>query len=66
MKKKKKRKKFAWLLVTTDEYELPLMVCDTVRELAERCNTTEGTIYSTISHFEAGRKPRSKFKRVEI
>lgn len=43
------RKKL-WLAVTLDEYELPMVVCDTADELAEWCGYTQtATLYRCIS-----------------
>lgn len=38
-----------WMLVSKDKYELPLMVCDSVAELARRVGRQPVNIYSAIS-----------------
>lgn len=45
-------KKKLYLLVSKDEYELPLAVCDSVYELSERAGATENTIRSALSHYK--------------
>lgn len=39
-----------YLKVTSDEYELPLAVGDTVRELAKMLGVKSDSIYSQMSH----------------
>ena len=56
---------YVYMKVTKDKYELPLIVTDTVQEMAERCGTTVNVIRSLISHEKAGRKTTC-YKRVEI
>ena len=38
-----------WLMVTADEYELPVAVADTAEELARIVGVSVATIYSMIS-----------------
>ena len=53
-------KKYLWLLVTKDKYELPLAVADTANELARMTGTTKNNIVSQISR---GNK-KSMYRRV--
>lgn len=53
-KHKKKNPKALWIATTPDKYELPLVVCDSQKELAEKL----GTSISNISHLRT-RKRRS-------
>ena len=39
-----------YIKVTSDEYELPLAVGDTVRELAKMLGVKSDSIYSQMSH----------------
>jgi hypothetical protein len=55
-----------WLKVTDDEYELPIAVASTARELAQICGTTEGSIVSRISHWHAGRTAKCPYRKVVI
>ena len=55
-----------WLKVTSDEYELPVAVADTAAKLAELCDTTEGTIYSSMSHMKHGQWSPYRKVRIEI
>lgn len=54
-----------WMLVTDDEYELPLVVADTAGILARRLGTTAANIYSLMSRDRAHGK-RSKYVKVEV
>ena len=38
-----------FVVVTADEYELPVFVADTIQELADQFNCHKNTIKSTIS-----------------
>ena len=53
-----------YLLVTQDELELPLIVADSVKELAVKCGCTENAISVGISYKKNGGK--SRFEKVEI
>lgn len=44
------KKKKLWLLVTHDEYELPLFVADTAAELGRHVGQSANTILSAVSH----------------
>lgn len=55
-----------WMLVSSDEYELPLAVADTARELAEICGVRENNIISSISHFKAKNHKRCKWVCVHV
>lgn len=61
---KRGSKKWLWLLVTDDEYELPLYVCDTKYELAEYCGTTPSNIQSSVCKVEQKGRKFSKYRRV--
>lgn len=43
-----------WMKVSNDEYELPIMIADSARELAEKCGTTENSVKSSVSHAKRG------------
>lgn len=43
-------KLFVYMMITNDEYELPLAVADTVKELSEIINVSSNAIRSAISH----------------
>ncbi len=53
-------KKYIYLRVTLDEYELPVAVADTARELAAITGYSEGSIYSMLCRGQHG------FARVEV
>lgn len=58
-------KKCIYLKVTKDKYELPLIVTEGARELADREGVQVNTIYSSISHYEKGDQ-YSPYRRVRI
>jgi len=53
-----------YLLVTQDELELPLIVADSIKELAVKCGCTENAISVGISYKKNGGK--SRFVKVEV
>lgn len=57
--------KYYWLLVEADEYELPLVVADTARELAEKCGTTKHNVETFVSKKSNGRILGSKYIKVK-
>ena len=54
-----------YLLVSKDEYELPLAVCDSVYELSKKTGATENTIKSSLSHYYND-GVNSPYRRVEV
>ena len=54
-----------WLCVEADEYELPLAVCDTRRELAEKCGVSEQTVKSAIYRNNSGERLGIRYIKVE-
>ncbi|MCQ2106530.1 MAG: hypothetical protein MJZ26_12150 [Fibrobacter sp.] len=54
-----------YMEVSKDEYELPLVVTDSVRELAEITGVKESTISSTIC-LARKRGSKSRFVKVEV
>lgn len=58
-------KKYLWLAVTADEYELPLAVKDTAHELAKCFGVTETTIYNCVARGRNGRESGYKYIKVE-
>ena len=58
------RNNYLWLAVEADEYELPLAVADSARELAEKCGTTKHNIESFVSKQCNGRISGIKYMKV--
>lgn len=54
-------KKKLYMAVETDEYELPLYVADTSRELADWSGFSIGYVLSAISHGYSGKKAGMRF-----
>ena len=55
-----------WMCVTDDELELPIIVADTVQELASLVETTPGNIYSSYAKYKKGVRKTSKYRKVVI
>ena len=53
-----------YLLVTQDKLELPLIVADSLDELAEKCHCTKNAITTGISYKKNGGK--SRFVKVVV
>ena len=66
MKYKHKKDKIIWMKVTHDEFELPVIVADSLAELAQKDGVTTNNISSSVSHAKAGRKPSSPYRRVVL
>lgn len=43
---------YLWIYVTNDKFELPIFVCDTARELAEKKGVSVGTVKSAVYQWE--------------
>lgn len=41
-----------YMKVSSDEYELPLAVADSIVDLAKMCEVSTSTIYSWMSHYK--------------
>jgi hypothetical protein len=54
-----------WIAVETDQYELPLAVCDTRRELAECLGISENSIKSAILRHQDGQRSGRKFMKIQ-
>lgn len=55
-----------WLEITNDKYQLPLAVCDSLKELAEKRKVDRSTITIKASRFKTGRLKFSPYITVEI
>ena len=60
------RKKYIWMCVTQDRYELPVAIADSASQLARLMRVSENSVSSAVSHYEAGRYSKSKYIRVEV
>lgn len=58
------KKKYLWLYVTPDKYELPIYVCDTARELAEKRNVSIGTVKRSAWQYK--HKGYGNYIKVEV
>lgn len=55
-----------WMKVTDDEYELPVIVADTSKELAKKCGVSAMTIRALASRVRSGERKSSTYICVEI
>lgn len=53
---------YLWMEVTNDEYELPIAIADTAKELAEMRGVDRTTIAKSIKRKEE----KSRFKRIIV
>ena len=67
-KKRKKRinDNYLYLMIESDEYELPLAVGNTISELAGIVGTSPNSISSAISQSEKGKIKKSIYIKVKI
>lgn len=55
-----------WMEVSKDEYELPVAIADSVRELAAYRGISPSTIRASISAYKHGRMKHLKYHCIEI
>lgn len=55
-----------WMRITSDKYQLPEAIADTVEELSELTGVKIGSIRSTASHLVHGRLKHGTFIYVDI
>lgn len=55
-----------WMIVTTDEYSLPIAVFDTLEELCEWAGVKKNTVYSDMSKAKHGWKKRTRYVMVKV
>ena len=55
-----------WMVVTKDEYELPVAIADTAKELARICGVSNRTVISGALRSKSGKVKKSRYIKVEI
>lgn len=55
-----------YMQVTTDEYELPVAVANSIGELAEITGFTYSQIATRISWFKSGKVKKRQFVKAEV
>lgn len=55
-----------YMAVSQDQYELPIAVADSEREIERMLNLGKGTVATHISLFQSGKLKKQKYFRVEI
>lgn len=58
-------KKYLWMTVSNDEYELPEIIADTAEELAKKIGKKTNNIHVAVSHAEKN-GAKCRYKRVEV
>lgn len=53
-----------WMQVTEDKYELPIIVADTLAELARKANTTASAICNTVDYYSKRKNNKWQSKAV--
>lgn len=66
MKRKKSNSRYLYILVTRDEYELPIIVEESPTELARKCGVDPETIISVALKAERGEVVQARYRRVLI
>lgn len=56
--------KYLWVYVTDDEYELPIYVCDTLKEMAEYIGTDPNLISCAYSRYSKGTQEKCRFRKI--
>lgn len=59
------KKKYLWIAVEADEYELPIAVADTAEELANHFGVKQTTVFNCVMRGRNGRENGYKYIRVE-
>ena len=54
------------ILVTKDEFELPVAIADTAKELARICGVSNRTVISGALRSKSGKVKKSRYIKVEI
>lgn len=57
-------KKYLWMAVTPDEYELPICIADTAKELGEKFGVTADTVITLERIGHSGTKTGRKYVKV--
>lgn len=55
-----------WMMVSSDKYELPLIVCDSAAELSRIVGIKEKSIYEQASRAKAGKQKFCHFVKVRV
>lgn len=58
--------KYLWLSVTADEYEFPLEIENTARELSDRLNVKVSTVLTNERRKQSGRNSKRRIVKVAI
>lgn len=59
-------KKYVWLYISNDKYELPLYIADTATELGKFLGLSRTTIYFSYSKYLNNKAKTCRFRKVYI
>ena len=54
------------MCITTDKYELPVVIADSIGELARKCNVHYNTVQMHLMRSKKGEVRKQKYIEVEI
>ena len=57
--------KYLYMMVTEDKYELPVIVCDSVKELARKVGVRPDSISACIYNYKIGKIKSSRYRKVK-
>ena len=60
-----KKTKYIYMVVTNDKYELPLIVSESIIDIARYTGRTIESIYSSLAHYYNGRR-NCNIRRIEV
>ncbi len=63
---KERKRRYLWMRVSDDKYELPEIIADTVEELAEKCGVHIGTIARCVHNYQIGKNKHSIYMRIKV
>jgi hypothetical protein len=58
--------KYLWLAVTADKYELPIIVEESAKQLADKLGITSSTVIASVSRNNTGKNAGRKIVKVNI
>lgn len=58
-------RKYIYMMVSNDKYELPILIADTVQELADMAGVSRKTISTHISRSKKGQVKKIRYLRIK-
>ena len=66
VKEKGEKEMTLYMAVTSDRFELPIVVETSLQMLSEKCHVSPSTILTSIRRKQSGKQRGCKFLRVEV